>query len=108
MQSFRKYQVEGTGGGDDHFDTKADSSTDEEDLQMQKKLRAQALHDLVQKFNPSVHREDTAILYEITGFQEGLARRAAGLKASVSADAGTNRGRPDDMEQPNLGEAREG
>ena len=67
---------------------------------MQNKLRAQALQDLVQKFNPRAHREDAAILFEITGFQEGLSRRAAGLKAALSDDAVTIKSRSGALEQP--------
>ena len=39
------------------------------EFKQQEKLQARILEDLTSKFYPSDNREDTAILYEITGFQ---------------------------------------
>ena len=68
VQSFRKYQVEGGAGGDDPEIEEPESSSDEEEYKLQKQLRKQALQDLMSKFKPGDKKEDTAILYEITGF----------------------------------------
>ena len=70
VQSFQRYQLKGCGKDDPLGDYHEQESSDEGDG-VQRGLRAKALQDLIGKFNPSVSREDTALLYEITGYKDG-------------------------------------
>ena len=49
------------------------------------------LEDLLEKFDPQTNREDTAILYEITGFQYHVATRGGTANPSLNGDKESDR-----------------